>query len=156
MVINEYQVIVGNIGTVYNGTNLATAKKVYREYWNQSDAQYGRASNEDVTLMRNGEPIRTHYGNKPQGDSMATRIGTSHFVSFTAAVNYYIQQGIHAADVMAKVNAGEITIGAPQLIRPNESIEVDTDGRYIIVVIEPTKDELDKQQRIGELRANTQ
>jgi hypothetical protein len=56
-----------------------------------------------------------------------------HCVSFTAAVNYYKQQGIHPADVMAKVNAGFLQLGEPRLISPNESIELDSDGRYWIV-----------------------
>jgi hypothetical protein len=59
---NDYEVICRNIGSVYRGSNLAIATKVFREYWDQSDSQYGRASGEDVTLMANGEPIKTHYG----------------------------------------------------------------------------------------------
>jgi hypothetical protein len=60
-----YEVICENIGTVYSGSILATAIQVYREYIEQSDSGYGRASNEDITLLCDGEPIRSHYANKP-------------------------------------------------------------------------------------------
>jgi hypothetical protein len=57
-----YEVIVGNIGTVYSGASKAEAEKTYRTYVQQSKAGYGRASGEDVTLMVDGEIAREHYG----------------------------------------------------------------------------------------------
>jgi len=55
--MNKYQVIVGNIGTVYDGNWAIMAKKVYKEYYEQSKDGYGRAAGESVTLWVYGEPI---------------------------------------------------------------------------------------------------
>ena len=52
---NQYEVIVGNIGTVYNGTNGFTAIKEYNQYIGLSRANYGRASGESITLLKNGD-----------------------------------------------------------------------------------------------------
>jgi hypothetical protein len=58
-----YEVIVGNIGTVYGGVSKAAALKKYTTYVRQSKSESGRAGGEDVTLMSDGEPIKEHYGN---------------------------------------------------------------------------------------------
>lgn len=55
-----YTVIVGNVGTVYDGASLREAQSHYREYRAQSKGGYGRAAGETVTLTRNGEPMRKH------------------------------------------------------------------------------------------------
>lgn len=52
-----YEVIVGNVGRVFESENLFTASKVYGEYKRQSRGSYGRAANEPVTLMADGEPL---------------------------------------------------------------------------------------------------
>jgi len=63
-----YEVVVGNVGTVYPDvfddrlTDSAHAGRIYREYVRQSLNGDGRASGEDVTLMRDGEPISEHLG----------------------------------------------------------------------------------------------
>ena len=54
-----YQVIVGNIGEVYDGDNKAEARESYREYYAQSREGYGRAAGESVTLMVDNEPIES-------------------------------------------------------------------------------------------------
>jgi hypothetical protein len=46
-----YQVIVGNIGTVYTGECASDAWADYHEYVGQSLAEHGRASGESVTIM---------------------------------------------------------------------------------------------------------
>lgn len=56
------QVIVGNIGTVYSGSNNKEAARVYKEYISQSKSNYGRAGGEDVTWMKNGEPHKEFTG----------------------------------------------------------------------------------------------
>ena len=53
----NYQVIVGNIGVVYSGTEKTVSQEVYDEYERQSMAGYGRAANEPVTLLGNDEVI---------------------------------------------------------------------------------------------------
>jgi hypothetical protein len=56
----EYQVVVGNIGTVYDGPDVIQATLHYENYVKQSKSGYGKASSEPVTLMQDGEPIREH------------------------------------------------------------------------------------------------
>ena len=58
---SKFEVYVGNIGMVYDGNNKEEAKKVFVEYVEQSTMKYGRASNEDVTLFEEGEPIENHF-----------------------------------------------------------------------------------------------
>jgi len=58
----QYEVIVGNIGTVYSGPSKAEADTHYTEYVSQSETNYGRAGGEDVTMMEDGEPIQEHVG----------------------------------------------------------------------------------------------
>lgn len=55
-----YQVIVGNIGTVYSGNTEQTACDIFDEYVKMSQAPYGRASGESVTLMMDGEVALGH------------------------------------------------------------------------------------------------
>lgn len=54
----KHQIIVGNIGTVYDGSSLKEAAKTFKEYKEQSRTGYGRAAYEPVTWMRDGEPYR--------------------------------------------------------------------------------------------------
>jgi hypothetical protein len=53
----QYEVIVGNIGSVYYGTDKAEAEACVAEYVDQSTSNYGRAAGEPVTLLEDGEPI---------------------------------------------------------------------------------------------------
>jgi hypothetical protein len=59
---NTYQVIVGNIGTVYDGGDLKEAHKAFDEYEAQSENGYGRASGESVALFDGEEILREHFG----------------------------------------------------------------------------------------------
>jgi hypothetical protein len=55
---NEYQVIVGNLGTVYAGHSKRAAMREFREYQALVTEPGDRISGEPVTLLRsNGEPI---------------------------------------------------------------------------------------------------
>lgn len=56
----EYQVIVGNIGTVYTGANKREAYASFREYRDQSAGDYGRAARETVTLLAAGVARREY------------------------------------------------------------------------------------------------
>ena len=58
--MNNFQVIVGNIGTVYDGNNYMQAKCKYTSYVKASRANVGRAAGEPVTLLHNGD-IRSEY-----------------------------------------------------------------------------------------------
>lgn len=62
MAKKNYTVIVGNIGTVYNGGGKKTALKDYREYVEQSKSGRGRAGGESVTLFEDGFVIKEHIG----------------------------------------------------------------------------------------------
>ena len=57
-----WEVIVGNIGTVYSGPSGAIARQKYGDYQAMSEDSYGRASGESVMLMCNGEPVEEHAG----------------------------------------------------------------------------------------------
>lgn len=58
----HYEVIVGNIGTVYSGTNGFEANTKFATYSGQSKSNYGRAAGEDVTIMKDGEITREYVG----------------------------------------------------------------------------------------------
>jgi hypothetical protein len=60
--MDKYEVIVGNIGSVYSGNNLKEALQTYRTYREQSESGLGRAGGESVTLMQDGEPRYEHHG----------------------------------------------------------------------------------------------
>jgi hypothetical protein len=54
---NNYELIVGNIGSVHQGCNRREAMRRYRAYVKDSQTGLGRSGNEPVVLMNNGEPI---------------------------------------------------------------------------------------------------
>ena len=56
---NRFEVLVGNIGHVFCGTHRESLN-VFSEYRRQSRERYGRASGEEVTLLRDGEPISSY------------------------------------------------------------------------------------------------
>jgi len=58
--MSKFEVIVGNIGTVYSGNNFMQAQTRYSSYVKDSRANRGRAAGEAVTLIHNGE-IRCEY-----------------------------------------------------------------------------------------------
>jgi len=49
------KVVIGNIGTVYEGLSIKQAEKTYYEYVKQSMKYHGRAAGEGVVLIKNGE-----------------------------------------------------------------------------------------------------
>ena len=57
-----YEVIVGNIGSVYQGTDAEEAQRKFSVYVKQSESCEGRAGGEEVTLMKDGDIIKTHEG----------------------------------------------------------------------------------------------
>lgn len=60
--MERYQVIVGNIGTVYDGKGMIEANRTYGDYKRQSQSGIGRAGGESVTLMDNNEIKYEHLG----------------------------------------------------------------------------------------------
>ena len=63
-----YEVVVGNIGKVYSGTNGFEAFKTFQIYCGQSKSNYGRAAGEDVTLFKNGEIRKEFAGSIGRSD----------------------------------------------------------------------------------------
>lgn len=63
-----YEVIVGNIGSVYHGSSSEHAWEVYRTYVELSQQGSGRAAGEDVTLWNNDEIEASHTGHGQQGE----------------------------------------------------------------------------------------
>lgn len=57
-----WEVIVGNIGKVFEGSNGFEAQKTYSQYVGMSKSGYGRASGESVALWRDNEPIKEFTG----------------------------------------------------------------------------------------------
>ncbi len=51
----EWEVVVGNVGTVYSGPDEDEARAIHGEYRQGGD--YGRAAGEEVTLIHNGEIV---------------------------------------------------------------------------------------------------
>lgn len=66
--MKAFQVVVGNLGQVYDGSNYMQARAVYAEYVRQSGAGIGRAAGEPVTMFHNGD-IRCEYFCK-RGESL--------------------------------------------------------------------------------------
>lgn len=64
--MSEFEVIVGNIGTVYHGTNRMEAHINYNRAVGRSKRNEGRGGNEPVTLMCDSEPVKEHF--PPQTD----------------------------------------------------------------------------------------
>ena len=60
--MKHYEIIIGNIGTVDTTNNPIDARRIYGECVAMSNAPYGRAAGEDVTLFEDGEPILEHFG----------------------------------------------------------------------------------------------
>jgi hypothetical protein len=55
-----HKVVVGNVGTVYEGLYLEEARASFDEYVPISESGKGRAGDEEVTLFTNGEIEREH------------------------------------------------------------------------------------------------
>ena len=56
----EFEVIVGNIGSVYQGSDENEATHCFEDYKMMSVKGYGRAAGEPVVLLQNGEPMVEH------------------------------------------------------------------------------------------------
>lgn len=56
----KYEVLVGNVGTVYTGYNIITAMAVFEDYVRVVDATVGRAAGEEVVLLQDGEILKNY------------------------------------------------------------------------------------------------
>lgn len=51
----NYEVFVGNIGSVYSGPSFNQALNTFRVYVKQSKSGFGRAGNEDIVILGDDE-----------------------------------------------------------------------------------------------------
>ena len=56
--MSEFEVVVGNVGIVYAGSDNSEADLFFFTYRDDSAAGYGCAAFETVTLLQDGEIIR--------------------------------------------------------------------------------------------------
>lgn len=59
-----YEVIVGNVGTVYQGEDILDACDTYEKYVRYSKKGEGRCGDECVTMLRDGEITNEHIVEK--------------------------------------------------------------------------------------------
>ena len=64
----KHQVVVGNIGTVYSGSDAESAENAWTEYVKQSQSERGRAGGEDVTWFLDDEIHQEHLGTLDKND----------------------------------------------------------------------------------------
>lgn len=64
----NYQILVGNIGTVYNGSNLRVAQVVYNEWVAESKLNVGKVAGEPVTFFRGDEIFKEYEGTLNEGE----------------------------------------------------------------------------------------
>ena len=64
----KYEVIVGNVGSVYSGRGKFKADEIFRCYIIASKDEQGRASGEPVTLLANGEILRDYHPERFNGN----------------------------------------------------------------------------------------
>ncbi len=64
----RYTVVVGNVGTVYDGTSRARADGNFNDYVKASKAPFGRAAGEHVVMMADDEIVREHVGSASSTD----------------------------------------------------------------------------------------
>lgn len=57
-----FEVVVGNIGTVFAGSDGARAADVFEDYMKRSKSGRGRAAGEDVVLVEDGEITVEYIG----------------------------------------------------------------------------------------------
>lgn len=60
--MSRYEVIVGNVGTVYYGASRRAADRSFSDYVRQSKHAMGRADGESVTLIADNEIAREYVG----------------------------------------------------------------------------------------------
>lgn len=66
--MSKYELIVGNIGKVYDGDDRVEADRLFALYVDQSKSGVGRAGGEDVVLFEDDEIIREYTGHLKEND----------------------------------------------------------------------------------------
>ena len=63
------RVVVGNVGTVYDGDSVVRARRTFDEYVVISKSGQGRAGGEIVCLFRDEDLIAEHVGSNKEEES---------------------------------------------------------------------------------------
>jgi hypothetical protein len=58
----QWEVIAGNVGTIYNGRSKRDALNMFRTYCRKSRISEGKVAGEDVTVFKDGEIFREYRG----------------------------------------------------------------------------------------------
>lgn len=64
--LGDYEVIVGNVGSVYVGSSEREAMLTFNCYMDHSKSNYGRCAGENVTLMFRGDIAKEYVGTLEQ------------------------------------------------------------------------------------------
>lgn len=100
--INNYEVLVGNIGLVHAGPGYAVALGVFNDYKTLSKAGRGRAAGEAVTLVKNGEPFKEFYPKEPDRfKTLTLKIQVTYDMQGGATVEEVTNQLYQAADFLS-------------------------------------------------------
>lgn len=63
---SNYEVVVGNVGTVHRSAKGREAELDFEAWVEVSKLEVGRAAGEPVTLFKDGEPVREYEKPKPR------------------------------------------------------------------------------------------
>lgn len=100
--INNYEVLVGNIGLVHAGPGYAVALGVFNDYKKLSNAGFGRAAGEAVTLLKNGEPLKEFTPkDSDRFQTLTLKIQVTYDLQGGATVAEVENQLCHAADFLS-------------------------------------------------------
>lgn len=125
--MSHFECIVGNIGTVYSGSDSEAAHACYAEYVSQSQRNYGRAAGESVTLTLDDEIILEH---EPQPHEPAEHPDLDEF--FQAYVecalwsstdeNEEPLDGLYSADDIAPDSAASMRQDCADFLSENDAL----------------------------------
>lgn len=141
-----YEVIVGNVGRVHTGSNYNLAAAQFADYVAISKVGRGRAGGEDVTLMRDGDVVRSfdydlwvlHKGSSQASADMGYGFKGSIQSMVMAATKANAGQSASRAD--CPVNRAEDGAGVPQAGALTsrfdaDCLDVDADGSEAVSIM---------------------
>lgn len=69
----QYEVVIGNIGTIWTGATLKNALREFHGYRLVSQSGKGPAGGEDVTLFKDGELVKEYQAtlHMPRADAIS-------------------------------------------------------------------------------------
>jgi hypothetical protein len=111
----QYEVSVGNIGTVYNGTDRDKAYECFECYVGISERGEGRASGESVAILVDGDIIEEHPGivdilESMRYDHMVPRVWRGDFATVDDFIGPYTVVDLEYLELNEIQDGTEITI----------------------------------------------